>query len=103
MGGGKNPYRQEFDKAYQGQIKDIQGAIADATGGGKYAANAANYLKTEVLGGQNSAAVTTAKKMIKNNQFSYLSDVESAAIRKGGYAAANAKMAAQVKKALGIK
>ena len=102
-GGSNNPYRQEFDMAFQGQIRDIQSAISEVTRGGKYSASAANYLKTEVLGTQNSAAITVAKKMIIDNQFAYLSDVEIVTLRKGGYAAANAKMAARVKKALGIK
>lgn len=99
-GGGKNPYRSEYDRAYNSQIKEIEGVIKEATSGGKYAKNAANYLKSEVLASASPAAVAQAKQMIKSNTFAYLSSVEINAIQKGAYSAAALKMKSKINKAL---
>ena len=98
-GGGTNPYRQEDDRPYRGQINDLEGAIKDVISGGKYAKGAAEFLRTE-LKGASPAAVAQAKQMVKSNTFAYMTTPEIGAIRKGAYSAAALKMKSKINKAL---
>ena len=96
-GGGSNPYRSEYSKAYDSYVKEIQGAIKDATGGNK---SAAAYLKNEALASADSATAAAAKQLVKSNPYAYMSTPEFNTIHKGAYAAAAIKMKGQVTKAL---
>ena len=97
--GGNNPYRQEYDRTYSSQIKDIEGAIKDVTSGGKYAKGAAEFLRTE-LKSASPSAVAQAKQMVKSNTFAYMTTPEIGAIQKGAYSAAALKMKSKINKAL---
>ena len=100
-GGGNNPYRQEYDRTYSSQIKDLEGAIKDVTSGGKLAKGAAEFLRSE-LKGASPAAVAQAKQMVKSNTFAYMTIPEIGAIRKGAYSAAALKMKSKINKALNL-
>ena len=97
--GDNNPYRQEYDRTYSSQIKDIEGAIKDVTSGGKYAKGATEFLKAE-LKSASPAAVAQAKQMVKSNTFAYMTTPEISAIRKGAFSAATLKMKSKINKAL---
>ena len=97
--GGNNPYRQEYDRTYSAQIKDLDGAIKEVTSGGKHAKGAAEFLRTELKGAR-PEAVAQAKQMVKSNTFAYMTTPEISAIQNGAYSAAALKMKSKINKAL---